>query len=191
MTANSPDAVLKDSSQHMDKSLGHLKAELRGLRTGRASTALVEYLKVDYYGSAQDLKNLAAISVPEAHQILIQPFDPSAMSEIRKAIEESNLGLNPQADGKAIRVNIPALSTERRKQLAAQAKKLGEEAKVSCRNIRRDANKHVDQLAKDKDQHLPEDEIKSLKEEVQEILKEHESTIDDLVKTKTEEIMEV
>lgn len=186
-----PDSILKDASQTMDKAVEYLLKELTGLRTGRASTALVEYIKVDYYGSATDLKALAAISTPEPTQIMIKPFDASASGEIRKAIEAANLGLNPQVDGKVIRVNIPALSGERRKQLAAQAKKLGEDAKIAVRNVRRDANKHADQLLKDKDAHYPEDEIKTLKEEIQDVLKEHEKKIDTSVTHKAEEIMTV
>ncbi|MEM1165153.1 MAG: ribosome recycling factor [Planctomycetota bacterium] len=191
MATLTPDSILTDAEHHMTKSVDHLKHELRGLRTGRASTALVEFVKVDYYGSTQDLKSLAAISVPEATQILVQPFDPSSLGAIKKALEESNLGLNPQAEGKAIRINIPPLSKERRQQLAAQAKKFGEDAKVSCRNARRDANKHAEQLGKDKDAHLPEDELKTLKEEIQDLLKQYEGEIDSLIKSKSGEIMEV
>lgn len=186
-----PDSILKDAGQHMDKSLDHLKNELRGIRTGRASTALVEFIKVDYYGSPTELKALAAISVPEPTQIMIKPFDANSVGEIRKAIEASDLGLNPQVDGKAIRVAVPALSGERRQQLVTQVKKIGEETKVAVRNIRRDANKHADQIAKDKDQHLSEDEIKTLKEEIQDVLKDHEKKIDDAVDAKSKEILEV
>ncbi len=186
-----PDSILNDASSQMDKSIDHLKHELRGLRTGRASTALVEFVRVDYYGSPTELKSLAAISVPEPTQILIKPFDTGAMAEIRKALEGADLGLNPQTEGKQIRVNIPALSGERRQQLVAQAKKMGEEAKVAIRNIRRDANKHADQLGKDKDQHMSEDEIKTLKDEIQEIVKAHEKTVEDSVGAKAEEITQV
>ena len=186
-----PDSILLEAEETMDKSVDYLKGELRGIRTGRASTALVEYVKVDYYGSATDLKSLAAISVPEATQILIQPFDPGSVGEIKKAIEKADLGVTPQVDGKVIRVSIPPLSGERRKQLAGQAKKMGEEAKVACRNTRRDANKHADQIAKDKSQNLSEDEIKTLKEEIQELLKKKEAQIDEMVEKKAKEISEV
>ncbi len=186
-----PDSIFKDAKASMDKAIDHLKNELRGIRTGRASTALVEYIKVDYYGSPTDLKALAAISVPEPSQIMIQPFDPSSLTDIRKAIESSNLGLNPQADGKVLRVNIPALSGDRRKQLVAQVKKLGEDQKVAVRNVRRDANKHADQLLKDTKAHYPEDEIKRLKDEIQELLKKHEGEIDKAVESKGKEIAEV
>jgi ribosome recycling factor len=185
------DTIFKDAKTSMDKSLDYLKSEMKGLRTGRATTALVEYIKVDYYGSPTDLKALAAISVPEPTQILIKPFDASSLGEIRKAIEAANIGLNPMADGKQIRINVPALSGDRRKQLAAQAKKLGEDAKIAVRNVRRDANKHIEQLSKDKTQHLSEDQIEDLKDKVQNLLKQHETDIDKTIDAKTKEIMEV
>jgi len=186
-----PESILKDAKDHMDKSIDHLKHELRGIRTGRASTALVDYVKVDYYGSPTELKALAVISTPEPTQILIKPFDVGSLGEIRKALEVADLGLNPQADGKQIRVMVPPLSGERRQQLVGQAKKLGEDAKVAVRNVRRDANKHADQLAKDKSQHLSEDAVKDLKDEIQNLLKGHEKTIDDAVGSKGKEILEV
>lgn len=186
-----PDSILNDAEKAMAKSTDYLKSELRGLRTGRASTALVEYLKVECYGSTSDLKQIASVSVPEPHQILIQPYDPGIVGDIRRAIETSNLGLTPNVEGKAIRVNIPALSGERRQQLVGQAKKLGEDAKVAVRNSRRDANKHADQLGKSKDEHYPEDEIKTLKEEIQELTKKYEAQIDAAVEQKSKEIQEV
>ncbi|MHC4976604.1 MAG: ribosome recycling factor, partial [Planctomycetota bacterium] len=158
-----PDSILNDAEDRMKKALEHLKGEYRGIRTGRASTALVEFVKVDYYGSPTDLKSLAALSTPEATQIVIQPFDAGCVNEIKHALEASDLGLNPQVDGKIIRINVPPLSTERRKQLVAHCKKAGEETKVSMRNVRRDANKHADQLKKE----LPEDELETLKKEIQ------------------------
>lgn len=186
-----PDSILMDAEEHMLKSLDYVKKELRGLRTGRASTALVEYIKVDYYGSPTDLKALAAISVPESTQILIQPFDPGSVGEIKRALETSDLGLNPQVEAKNIRINIPPLSKDRRQQLAGQAKKMGEEAKVAMRNSRRDANKHADALAKAKDAPISEDEVKQLHAEIQDLLKKYEKEIDDAVDAKSKEIMEV
>lgn len=186
-----PDTILKDSKTAMDKALEYLRNELKGIRTGRASTALVDYLKVDYYGSPTDLKSIASVSVPEPTQILIKPFDASALAEIRKAIESSNLGLNPMMDGKQIRVNIPTLSGDRRKQLAAQVKKLGEDAKISVRNVRRDANKHLDAVAKDKTTHLSEDQIADHKDKIQNLLKQHETAIEQAVDAKAKEVMEV
>ena len=163
-----PDTILLETEEHMEKALDHLKNELRGVRTGRASPAMVEYLKVDYYGSMTDLKALAAISVPEPTQLLIKPFDAGAMSGIKQAIEKSGLGLNPIMEAKQVRLQIPAMSQERRVKDAARIKKMGEEAKVSIRNVRRDANKHADGL---KSTGLPEDEAKTLHDEIQGLLK--------------------
>lgn len=187
----SPDSIMKEAKASMDKPLEYLRNELKGIRSGRATTALVEFIKVEYYGSHQDLKNLAAISVPEPTQILIKPFDAQSVGEIRKAIENSNLGLNPMVDGKQIRVNIPPLSGDRRKQLAGQVKKLGEEQKVAVRNVRRDANKHAEGLEKAKDAHFSEDQIADLKDKIQDLLKKHETEIDKMVDAKTKEIMEL
>lgn len=186
-----PNSIRHEAETSMQKSLDYLRQELRGIRTGRASTALVEYIKVDYYGSMTDLKSLAAISVPEPTQLLIKPFDAGALPEIRKAIETSDLGLNPMVDGKQIRINIPALSGDRRKQLAGHAKKMGEDAKVAMRNARRDANKHADQLAKDSSAHVSEDQLADLKDGIQDLLKKFETDVDKAVADKTKEIMEV
>lgn len=186
-----PDTILLESEETMTRALDYLKKELKGLRTGRASPSLVEYVKVDYYGSPTDLKALASISVPEPTQLLIKPFDAGSVGDIKKAIEASGLGLVPHVDGKQIRLNIPTLTRERRQQLSNQAKKVGEEQKVAIRNVRRDANKHADALAKQPGTHFPEDEIESLKNEIQEMLKKYEGLIDKAVEDKTKEIMEV
>jgi len=188
MPTTTPDTILKDAEDAMSKAIDYLRKELRGLRTGRASPALVEYVKVNYYGSSTDLKSLASISVTDATSLLIQPFDKGAVGDIKKALEESDLNLNPQVDSGQIRINLPALSGERRKQLVNHAKKVGEETKVVIRNARRDANKHADQLAKDKDAHISEDEIKSLKDEIQGLLKKYEAEADKLITAKTKEI---
>jgi ribosome recycling factor len=188
-----PDTILLEAEETMTKSLDYLKSELRGIRTGRASSALVEFLKVDYYGSMQDLKNLSAISVPEPSQLLIKPFDQGAIAAIRHAIETSGLGMNPIVEQKQIRLVVPALSADRRTQLATRCKKLGEESKVAIRNVRRDANKHADGL-KNKTvgaKHYPEDEIEQLKEEIQKLLKKYEDDVDKFVESKSKEIMTV
>lgn len=185
------DGILKDAKASMDKALDYLRSEFKGIRTGRASPALVEFVKVDYYGSMTDLKSLAAVNVAEATQLVIKPFDAGSLHEIKKAIEAANIGLNPIVDGKMIRVNVPALSGDRRKQLVAQVKKLGEDSKVSVRNVRRDANKHVDALEKDKNSHLSEDQIADLKDKVQDLLKKHETAIDEAVAAKSKEVLEV
>ena len=186
-----PDGIFRDAKTSMDKAVDYLKHELKGIRTGRASPALVEFVKVDYYGSMTDLKALAAVSVAEGTQLVIKPFDAGALHEIKKAIEAANLGLNPMVDGKMIRVNVPPLSGDRRKQLAAQVKKLGEDAKIAVRNVRRDANKHIDQLEKDKAAHISEDQIADAKDKIQDMLKKHEGGIDESVAAKSKEIMEV
>ena len=171
----------------MSKALDYLRSELKGIRTGRATTAMVDYIKADYYGSMTDLKSLAAISIPEPAQILIKPFDAGAIGAIREAIEKSGLGLNPMVEAKQIRINVPALSQDRRKQLAAQAKKMGEEQKVVCRNARRDANKHADALKGT----IPDDEVATLKDEIQSLLKKYETAMDEAIESKTKDIMEL
>lgn len=186
-----PDTILLEAEESMTKATDYLSKELRGIRTGRASTSLVEYIKVDYYGSPTDLKSIASVSVPEPTQLLISPFDASSVGEIKKAIENSGLGLNPMAEGKQLRINVPALSGDRRKQLITHCKKLGEDAKISLRNARRDANKAADALEKDKSVHISEDEIKTLKEEIQDLLKKYESKVDEAIDKKTKEVQEV
>lgn len=183
-----PDTILLETEDAMTKAVDYLKNELRGIRTGRASTALVEFLKVDYYGSMTDLKAIAAISIPEPTQLLIKPFDAGSVGAIKQAIEASGLGLNPMVEAKQIRLNLPALSSDRRQQLASKVRKLGEEQKVAVRNVRRDGNKHADALTKQPGAHFPEDEIEQLKKEVQDLLKKCEDEIDKLVEGKVKEI---
>ncbi len=185
------DTVMLECDEAMDKAIDYLKHELRGIRTGRASSGLIEGVRVEAYGTQQELRNIAALSTPEPTQILVKPFDPTTIGAIVKGIEAADLGLNPQSDGKAVRVPIPALSGDRRKQLAGQVKSMGEDAKVAIRNSRRDANKHLDQLGKDKSKGHSEDEIKGSKTEIQDKTKAHEKTIDDLVKNKSEEILTI
>ncbi len=185
------DEILLTAEEAMDKAVTYLKSELKGMRTGRASTALVEYIKVDYYGSPTDLRQLALISVSDATQIVIKPFDAGSTQAITKAIQSSDLGLNPQSDGKQIRLSIPPLSGERRQQLVASVKKMGEDAKVTLRNARRDANKHIDQIKNDKEAHVSEDDCDSSKDEVQDLLKKHEKQVTDAVDSKSKEIQEV
>jgi len=183
-----PDTILLEAEDAMTKSVDHLKKELRAMRTGRASPAMIEFIKVDYYGTHSDLKNIASITAPEPTQLLIKPFDAGSVGEIKKAIESSGLGLNPISEGKQLRLNIPALSGDRRKQLVTHCKKLGEETKVSIRNTRRDANKHADSLATASAKHYPEDEIEGLKTEIQELLKKYETMTDESVASKSKEI---
>ena len=185
-----PETILLEAEEQMEKAVEYLKGELRGVRTGRASTALVEYLTVDYYGSPTGLKALAAISIPEPSQILIKPFDQTALSAIKQAIEKSDLGMAPVVEAKQIRLNIPALTKDRRQQLVGHCKKLGEQQKVVIRNARRDANKHADALAKQEGQHFSEDQISDCKDQIQEHVKKYESQLDEAISTKTKEVLE-
>src|SRR5271157_3077370 len=148
--------TLFDAEERMEKAVSVFRDELRGLRTGRATPALVDMLRVEYYGSPTPLKQLAQISTPDPTQILIRPFDQGCLKEIEKAIRSSDLGMSPNNDGKMIRLQVPSMSGDQRQKLAANIKKTSEEAKVACRNIRRDANKHFDQAEKAKE--MTEDE---------------------------------
>lgn len=186
-----PKTILKEAEGAMSKALEYLQGELMGIRAGRASPAMVEYVKVECYGSMSDLKSVAAISVPEPSQLLIKPFDPSLAGAIKTAIEMANLGVNPRVEDKQVRLSIPTLTSDRRKQLVAQAKKAAEEQKVLMRNTRRDANKSADALAKQDGSHYSEDEIATLKTEIQDLLKKYEGQVDELVVKKSAEITEV
>ncbi len=182
------DTALLEAEEAMEKAVDYLRSEMKGVRTGRASTGLVEFVKVEVYGAETDLRSVALISTPEPSQILIKPFDPSTVSAISKAIERAGLGLNPIAEGKQVRLNIPPLSGDRRKQMIASVKSMGEQAKVSVRNARRDANKAVDQAGKDKSSGLSEDAVSSAKDDVNELTKTYEGKVDTLVSEKTTEI---
>ncbi len=183
------DDILLDAEERMESAVNMLGGSLRTIRSGRASRALVEHIKVDYYGAQTALLQLANIGVPEPQLIVIRPFDPGALSAIEKAILKSDIGINPQSDGKLIRLALPPLSEERRKQLGAQVKKMGEETKVSLRNVRRDANKLADQ--EEDDGAMSEDDAANTKDEIQELIKQYEEKVDNLVKSKTEEIMTI
>jgi len=183
------DTVLLETEEHMEKAFDYLKSELKGVRTGRASTGLVEFVKVEAYGAESDVRSLARVSVPEPTQILIKPFDPSTTKDIVRGIEAAGLGLNPQTEGNQIRLNIPPLSGERRQQLIGSVKHMGEEAKVAIRNARRDGNKHVDQAAKTEG--VSEDQVKAAKDEVQDLTRKYESKVDEAVNAKVEEVQQV
>lgn len=185
------DTIQMEAETAMDKAVDYLKSELKGVRTGRATPSLVEFVKIEAYGTESDLRSLAMVQAPEATQLVVKPFDPGTLQEIIKGIEKAGLGLNPMADGKQIRINIPALSGDRRKQLIGSVKQMGEQAKVTIRNARRDANKHIDALEKDKSVSVSEDEIKGGKDEVQELLKTYEGQVETLVAEKTKQIEEV
>ena len=181
-------AIINTARDNMVKAIDYLGKELRGIRTGRASTALIEYLKVDYYGANTDLRDLAAISIPEPTQLLVKPFDPAVKNTIVKSIEAADLGLNPVVEGEAIRIAVPSPSAERRAQLASQAKKLGEETKVAIRNERRDAVKQIDSMVKDKSNSTSEDQGKTAKANIDDLTKGKIGDIDASVNKKVKEI---
>ena len=183
------DDILFDCEEHMEKAVEHLRHELRGIRTGRASPALVEHVMVDYYGSPTALKSIAAISVPEATQILIKPFSPGDLKAIERAISESKVNLTPHSDGKQLRLMLPPMSQEVRLRMAASCKGIAETAKVAIRNARRDANKLVE--TEEKGKLMTEDEAEKAKEQVQELTKSYEGKVDELIEKKRHEIMEV
>ncbi|MHC4994167.1 MAG: ribosome recycling factor [Planctomycetota bacterium] len=183
------DSILLECEDKMDKAVEYLANELKGVRTGRATPALVEFVKVDYYGSMTDLRQLAAVTVPEPTQLLVKPHDGSIVQSVIKAIQSAGLGLNPVGEGKQIRINLPPLSGDRRKDLANSVKHMGEQAKVAVRNIRRDANKHTEQLHKEKT--ITDDENKDVKDEIQDFTKKHEAKIEEMLKEKTHEILEM
>ncbi|HEY7120500.1 MAG TPA: ribosome recycling factor [Tepidisphaeraceae bacterium] len=183
------DDILFDCEEHMEKAVEHLRHELRGIRTGRASPALVEHVTVEYYGTPTALKSIASISIPEATQILIKPFSPQDLKAIEKAINDSKVGLTPHSDGKTLRLMLPPMSQETRLKMAGQCKGMAETAKVAIRNARRDANKLVE--TEEKGGVLTEDDAAKGKEDVQELTKKYETTVDELVEKKRKEVMEV
>ncbi|MCF7975210.1 MAG: ribosome recycling factor [Phycisphaerae bacterium] len=183
----SVDEITSDSKSKMEKAITVLQGELKGYRTGRASTALVDNIRVDYYGTPTPLKQLAALATPQADSIMIKPFDAGALQAIEKAIKSSDLSIAPIIEGKFIRLNIPPLSEERRQQLVHQAKQTGENAKISVRNVRRDANKHLEK--EEKDSIITEDDLKAGKKKIDDLTKEYVEQVDRLVKHKSDEIL--
>jgi len=182
------DEIHFDAEERMEKAVSVLQDALRGVRTGRATPALVDSVRVEYYGSPTPLKQMANISAPEPSLIVIRPFDPTVLKDIEKAILASELGLTPMNDGKLIRLGIPPLSGERRKQLTTRVKDLAEESRVAIRNVRRDANKAADQSEKDKV--LTEDGCEQTKEQIQDLTKKYEGQVNTVAEKKSAEIME-
>ncbi len=180
------DEIAFEAEGKMEKAASFLSGEFRGIRTGRATTGLVEHIKVDYYGSSTPLQQLASLATPEANLIVIKPFDPSSIKDIERAILASELGITPQSDKRVIRLAVPQLSGERRKQLANQVKQMAEQGRISIRNIRREANKHIDQEQKDKN--ASEDEATKGKDEIQKLTKKYEDKVGELLKGKLSEI---
>jgi len=179
--------ILSESESKMKKAVEVLHNDLKAVRSGRASTGLVENIKADFYGTPTPLKQMATLAAPQVDMIVIKPFDPASIKEIEKAIKASDLSIAPIVDGKVIRLNIPALSGERRKQLVQQARQAGEHAKVGIRNIRRDANKHLEKQQKDKI--ITEDDLKNGKKQTDDVTKKYVDKVDELVKNKSDEIM--
>jgi ribosome recycling factor len=182
--------VVNDLKQKIEKTAKHVKEQLAGIRTGRASPTLVDTIRVDYYGTPTPLQQMAHISVPEPRQLMIKPFDQNSqvLKEIERAIQKSDLGLNPQSDGKVLRLTMPPLSGEQRQRLVAKVKELVEQNRVALRNERRDANKHAEQHKKDGK--LTEDQLKSLQQKIDQEMKGAEQKMDELLKTKSKEILE-
>jgi ribosome recycling factor len=181
--------VLTDATAKIAKSFETLKGQFAGLRTGKASPALVDGIKVEYYGAPTPLKNLATISTPEPRQIKIAPFDPSVIAEMNKAILAANLGVTPQTDGRVLRITIPELNEERRKEIVKVAKKQAEDQKIVMRNVRRDANEMVKKLEKDKK--ITEDERDQGLEKIQKATDEGIARVDAELKSKEAEVMSV
>jgi ribosome recycling factor len=180
---------LIDCESRMDKSIDSTRTEFNSVRTGRASAALLDRITIDYYGTPTPLSNMATISAPEARLLSIQPYDASQIKAIEKAIQESDLGLTPSNDGKIIRLPIPALTEERRKELVKVVRRYAEEGKVAIRNVRRDVMKHLEELVKNGD--VGDDEERRAEAQVQKLTDDHVKKLDDLLKHKEAEIMEV
>ena len=183
------DDILLDAEESMEKAIEHLRHDLRAIRTGRATPALVENIKVEYYGTPTELRSIASISIPEATQILIRPFSPGDLKWIEKAINESKLPLTPHSDGRQLRLILPPMSQETRLKMVGQVKGMAEEVKVRIRNARRDGNKLID--TEEKGGLLTEDEAAGAKEQVQELTKTYEAKVDEMIEHKRKEVMEV
>ena len=186
-----PNEQKKKAEEKMAKALDVLKKELATLRTGRASLGMLDGITIDYYGNPTPLNQVANMAVPDPRQITIQPWEPKMLGEIEKAILKSDVGLTPSNDGKIIRLTIPPLTEERRHQIVKHAKKLGEDARVSIRNIRRDINDEIKKKSKDKEAHVSEDETKKLQDEIQKLTDNYIKKIDELLAHKEKEIMTV
>ncbi len=183
------EAVKNKTKSRMDSTIEALKKNYSGIRTGRASLSLLDGIRVDYYGSEMPLNQVSTLGTPDAKTITIQPWDQKVISAIEKAIQKSDLDLTPNNDGKMIRINIPPLTEERRKQLVKVVKKKAEESRVAIRNIRRDSNEELKRL--EKDEHISEDETRRAQNEVQQITDSYTKQIDEILEHKEKEIMEV
>ena len=187
MDVNDIKGLNAEVKKRMDSAIEHVRRELAGLRTGRASVSLLDPVHVDAYGTSMPLNQVASLSIPEPTLIVAQPFDPSLMSAIEKAIQKSNLGLNPASDGKVLRIPIPALTEERRKELSRLVHKYTEDGRNSVRQVRRDANDRLKKLLKD--HKISEDDERRALEDVQRITDQHVTVIDELQKKKDQELL--
>jgi ribosome recycling factor len=181
--------ILKDARSRMDKSIEALRLELAKIRSGKATTALLDGIKVDYYGAMTPVNQVGNLNVLDAHTLSFTPWDKSILNAVDKAILEANIGFNPVSDGTNLKIPIPPLNEERRKELVKLVKKFGEESKVAIRNVRRDANEHLKREEKDKK--ISEDQLKDAEIRTQKLTDEHIKIIDDILKHKEHEIMEV
>jgi len=181
--------IIKDADLRMNKSLEALRNELSKIRSGKATTALLDGIKVEYYGTMSPLNQVANITVLDAHTLSITPWDKSVVTGVEKAILEANIGFNPMNDGTNLKIPVPPLNEERRKELVKLVKKFGEDSKIAVRNIRRDANEHLKREEKNKK--ISEDQLKEAEDRIQKLTDEHVQKVDDLLKHKEKEIMEV
>jgi ribosome recycling factor len=181
--------TIKDANERMNKSLDALRFELSKIRSGKATTALLDGIKVDYYGNMTPINQVGNLTVLDPHALSFTPWDKSMLNVVDKAILEANIGLNPVSDGTNLKIPIPPLNEERRRELVKLVKKFGEEAKVAVRNIRRDANDHLKREEKEKK--ISEDELKKAEDRIQKFTDEHTKTVEDILKHKEKEILEV
>ncbi|GEQ04953.1 ribosome recycling factor [Staphylococcus gallinarum] len=181
--------ILQDTKSKMKKSIDNLSRELANISAGRANSNLLNGVTVDYYGAPTPVQQLASINVPEARLLVISPYDKSSVADIEKAINAANLGVNPSSDGEVIRISVPALTEERRKELVKDVKKIGENAKVAIRNVRRDSNDELKKQQKDGD--ITEDDLRSQTEDVQKLTDDSIKQVDELLDEKEKDIMSV
>ena len=181
--------IIKDAKARMDKSMDNLRSELAKIRTGKATTALLDGIKVEYYGNMSPINQVANVTVLDAHTLSITPWDKSVLGAVEKAILEANIGFNPVSDGTNLKIPVPPLNEERRKEFVKIVKKFGEDTKIAVRNVRRDANDHLKREEKDKK--ISEDQLKDAEDRIQKLTDEHTQNVDEILKHKEKEIMEV
>ncbi len=191
MTTATADTIQAEAKKRMRTSIETLKKEMAGIRTGRANASILDTIQVEYYGAAMPLTQIASVSVPEPSMLMIAPFDKTAIKAIETAILKSDLGLNPANDGNVVRLPIPSLTQDRRKELTKLVNKLGEEIKTAIRNVRRDANEDVKKLEKDKQNPLSEDAAKKSLDHIQKLTDDSIKEVEEIVKHKDVEILKI